>query len=220
MFIKKYFIKCRKEVTKLFTLTDQQGEYLVQLARQVIENKLGLTQASITEHNDLVYNEKCGVFVTLNIHAKGSYGLRGCIGLPYPTKPLIDAVKEAAESSAFSDPRFPPVQSNEVYRITIEVSVLTPPELIEVDNPLDYPSYIKVGRDGLIIGKGWRRGLLLPQVPVEWGWNSVEFLSQCCVKAGLPKDEWKKQETEIYSFQAILFKEKVPNGKVIRHQIS
>lgn len=220
VFIKKFFIKYRKEVTKLFTLTDQQGEYLVQLARQVIENKLGMTQALIIEHNDPVYNEKCGVFVTLNIHVKGAYGLRGCIGLPYPTKPLIDAVKEAAESSAFSDPRFPPVQTNEMDIIIIEVSVLTPPELIEVDNPIDYPSYVKVGRDGLIIGKGRRRGLLLPQVPVELGWNSVEFLSQCCVKAGLPKEEWKKQGTEIYSFQAMLFKEKEPKGKVIRHQIS
>jgi uncharacterized protein (TIGR00296 family) len=72
----------------------------------------------------------------------------------------------------------------------------------------------------LIIGKGWRRGLLLPQVPVEWGWNSCKFLSQCCVKAGLTPDEWKKTGTEVYRFQAILFKEDEPEGNIYRHKIS
>ncbi len=163
--------------------------------------------------------EKCGVFVTLNVHTRGAYGLRGCIGLPYPSKPLIDAVIEAAESSAFHDPRFPPVQAEEMKGLTIEISVLTPPELLEVDSPMDYPKHVQVGRDGLIVGKGWRRGLLLPQVPVEWGWDSREFLSQCCVKAGLSSDEWRKPDTEVYRFQAILFKEEEPQGKVIRHKI-
>ena len=157
--------------------------------------------------------------MTLNVHERGAYGLRGCIGLPYPTKPLIDAVVEASESSAFSDPRFPPVRANEIKRLTIEISVLTPPELVKVNDPEEYPQRIKVGRDGLIIGKGWRRGLLLPQVPVEWGWNSVEFLSQCCVKAGLSSSEWRKQDTEVYRFQAILFKEDEPEGKIIRRKI-
>ena len=126
---------------------------------------------------------------------------------------------EAAESSAFGAPRFPPVQASEVKGLTIEVSVLTPPELIKVNNPEEYPAQIKVGRDGLIIGKGWRRGLLLPQVPVEWDWNSREFLSQCCVKAGLPRNEWEKTGTEIYKFQAILFKEEEPEGTINRHRI-
>lgn len=104
--------------------------------------------------------------------------------------------------------------------ITIEVSVLTPPEIIHVDDPNDYPSRVLVGRDGLIIGKGRNRGLLLPQVPVELGWNSTEFLSHCCVKAGLQKDEWRKKGLEVYSFQAILFKEHEPEGKVIRYHIN
>ena len=191
---------------------------MVKLARQVIENKLGLAPEP-EQKSDSVFLEKCGVFVTLNVHAKGAYGLRGCIGLPYPTKPLIDAVMDAAESSAFNDPRFPPVQPDEMTGITIEVSILTPPELIQVDDPQEYPMHIKVGRDGLIIGKGWRRGLLLPQVPIEWGWESHEFLSQCCVKAELPTDEWKKKGTEVYKFHAILFKEEKPSGKVNRHII-
>jgi uncharacterized protein (TIGR00296 family) len=77
-----------------------------------------------------------------------------------------------------------------------------------------------VGRDGLIIGKGWKKGLLLPQVPIEWGWDSAEFLSQCCLKAGFPKDEWRKSGIEVYSFQAFLYKENKPDGKEIRHKIT
>jgi uncharacterized protein (TIGR00296 family) len=203
----------------LFTLSDDQGEYLVKLARRTIENKLGIAENPIRVHHP-VLEEKCGVFVTLNVHVKGVFGLRGCIGLPYPTKPLIDAVMEAAMSSAFNDPRFPPVKAEEMKGITIEISVLTPPKLVKVMNPKDYVDLVKVGIDGLIIGKGWRKGLILPQVPVEWGWNSCEYLSKCCLKAGLPPDEWKKNGIEVYSFQAILFKEVEPDGKVIRHKIS
>jgi len=184
----------------------------------VIEHKLRLSEKPVPI-TDPVLMKKCGVFVTLNEHSRGTYGLRGCIGLPYPTKPLIDAIMEAAESSAFNDPRFPPVKADEMEGITIEISVLTPPEKLTVDDPEKLPDEIVVGRDGLIIGKGWRRGLLLPQVPVEWGWDSRKFLSQCCVKAGLPQQEWRKQGTEIYRFQAILFKEETPRGKIIRHII-
>lgn len=184
----------------------------------MIEHKLSLSEKPVPV-TDPVLTEKCGVFVTLNEPSRGAYGLRGCIGLPYPTKPLIDAIMEAAESSAFNDPRFPPVRADEMEGITIEISVLTLPEKLVIDDPEKLPDEIVVGRDGLIIGKGWRRGLLLPQVPVEWGWDSREFLSQCCVKAGLPPQEWRKQGTEIYRFQAILFKEETPRGKIIRHII-
>lgn len=184
----------------------------------MIRHKLGQAEKP-TPIDDPVLYEKCGVFVTLNVHERGAYGLRGCIGLPYPTNPLIDAIMEAAESSAFSDPRFPPVQAREMKGLTVEISVLTPPELIKVKSPDEYPSQIVVGRDGLIIGKGYRRGLLLPQVPVEWEWNSREFISQCCVKAGLPQNEWMKTGTEVYRFQALLFKESEPEGKIIRHII-
>ena len=158
--------------------------------------------------------------MTLYTPREGKYRLRGCIGLPYPIKSLLEAIKEAANSAAFKDPRFLPVRTFEMEKITIEISVLTPPIIIQVDNPEDYPNRILVGRDGLIVGKGWNKGLLLPQVPVEWGWNSTEFLSQCCVKAGLPKEEWRKKGIEVYGFQAILFKEEYPRGKIIRHQIN
>jgi len=103
--------------------------------------------------------------------------------------------------------------------ITIEVSVLTPTELIEHDDKKDLPNQITVGRDGLIIGLGWNKGLLLPQVPVEWGWDSREFLDQCCVKAGIPKNSWLRNDTEVYTFHAILFKEEEPRGIIKRHTL-
>jgi len=180
---------------------------------------LGIADEPCDYHGDPVLMEKCGVFVTLNIHEKGNYGLRGCIGLPYPTSPLVDAVVEAAKSAAFNDPRFPPVQGHEMSGITIEVSILTPPELLEAEDKKSLPKHVKVGRDGLIIGTGWNKGLLLPQVPVEWGWDSEEFLDHCCVKAGLPKNSWLRRDVEVYTFQAILFKEEKPRGIIRRHTL-
>jgi len=95
-----------------------------------------------------------------------------------------------------------------------EVSVLTPPQPVKVKKPKDYPSKIKVGQDGLMVEKGYYKGLLLPQVPIEWRWDEEEFLCQCCIKAGLPPDSWLLEGTTIYKFQAIIFEEAFPKGKV------
>ena len=212
------FITSRRRC-RIFTLTDEQGAFLVRLARHSIEGVLGIADEPSDYHGDPVLVEKCGVFVTLNVHAKGSYGLRGCIGLPYPTSPLVDAVVEAAKSAAFNDPRFPPVQRHEMDGLTMEVSVLTPPMRLELDDRSILSNHVQVGRDGLIIERGWNKGLLLPQVPVEWGWDSKEFLDQCCVKAGIPKRSWMRPDTKVYTFQAILFKEDEPKGSIIRHTL-
>ena len=160
--------------------------------------------------------EHCGVFVTLNSVKHGRRELRGCIGFPYPTNPLSQAVIESAISSATQDPRFYPVSLQELDSIVFEVSVLTPPQLVEVEKPTDYPSKIKVGQDGLIMERGYYKGLLLPQVPIEWGWGSEEFLSQCCLKAGLSPDSWLLRGTRVYRFQAIIFHEVSPRGSVER----
>lgn len=88
-----------------------------------------------------------------------------------------------------------------------------------MDSPKEYPGKIQVGRDGLIVGRGYRRGLLLPQVPSKWGWDSEEFLVQTCYKAGLPPDSWSLYDTDIYSFRAIIFAEETPRGQVKRHRI-
>lgn len=203
----------------MFTLSQSQGEYLVRLARRVIEAELNSEPAPPVGEVEDNLRTATGVFVTLNKVSPGGKRLRGCIGYPYPVKPLFEAVRESAHNAAFEDPRFPPVRREEMREIVVEVSVLTPPEALNVD-PNMLPEVVKVGRDGLIIGRGVRRGLLLPQVPVEWGWDSEEFLYQTCVKAGLPGDSWLLDGTEVMTFQAIIYSERSPKGEIRLHTIS
>ncbi|MCW4016776.1 MAG: TIGR00296 family protein [Candidatus Bathyarchaeota archaeon] len=203
-----------------FQLTPEEGNLLVNLARQTVNEYLKsgrLMQVPKSVSSNLM--EPCGVFVTLNLFNKGAKMLRGCIGLPYPTTPLAQAVIDAAVSAATQDPRFPPVVIEELDSIVFEVSVLTPPERVTVDTPTKYPTKIKVGRDGLIMEKGYHKGLLLPQVPVELDWNTEEFLSQTAMKAGLPPDSWLLKDTKIYKFQAIIFEEATPKGEIKQKKI-
>jgi uncharacterized protein (TIGR00296 family) len=198
-----------------FQLTLEEGKFLVNLARQTVTEYLKNGKIlQVPESVSPKLMKPSGVFVTLNSFNNGEKTLRGCIGLPYPTTPLVQAVIEAALSAATRDPRFPPVAPEELDQITFEVSVLTPPEIVEAEKPTDYPSKIKVGQDGLIIENGYCKGLLLPQVPIEWNWNEEEFLCQCSMKAGLPPDSWLLKDTKIYRFQAIIFEETLPKGNI------
>lgn len=202
-----------------FELTLDEGEYLVRLARRAIETRLKtgktITPADASEKLRL----QCGVFVTLNKVSGVSHSLRGCIGFPYPMKPLAEAVVDSAISAALKDPRFEPVSAKEMGSIMVEVSVLTPPETISVERPDRYPDKVEVGKDGLIVSRGSNRGLLLPQVPIEWGWDAEEFLTQCCLKAWLPPEAWLLPGTEISRFQAIIFAEEEPGGRIKRVEL-
>ena len=122
--------------------------------------------------------------------------LRGCIGYPIPDKKLSTALLDAAIAAATQDPRFPPVQLEELDQITFEVTILSHlSKEIKVDDPMEYPNKIKVGRDGLIVEYSGYSGLLLPQVPIEYGWSEKQFLEYTCEKAGLPKDTWQNKKT-------------------------
>jgi uncharacterized protein (TIGR00296 family) len=202
-----------------FSLTDEEGKYLVQLAKNAISAYLkSKKMPAVPPDASSNLREKCGVFVTLNT-AKG-HELRGCIGFPMPDLPLIEATMRAAIESATGDPRFHPVSPKEFEQdLVVEVSVLTPPQYIEVGDVKEYPKNIKVGTDGLIVERGIYRGLLLPQVAVEWEWNEEEFLSQCCLKAGLTPDAWLVEGTRVLKFQSIIFQEKNPNGEVVRRSL-
>jgi len=157
------------------------------------------------------FQRKSGAFVTLHTYPQNQ--LRGCIGFPEPIFPLGEAILRAG-TAACEDPRFPPLQSSELDRVVVEVTVLTPPELITATTPEEIKGSIVIGRDGLIIEKGYYRGLLLPQVPVEWGWDVDEYLVNLCYKAGLPPDAWK--QARIYRFQGEIFSETEPYGEVVR----
>jgi uncharacterized protein (TIGR00296 family) len=200
-----------------FDLTQQEGEFLVKLARRTVSEFLEeqLTSKPPKETPKKLF-EHCGVFITINRLRGADKELRGCIGIPYPTSPLVEAVIDSAINAATQDPRFYPLSTDELGKVVFEVSVLTPPEPVETDNPKEYVKKIRVGEDGLIIERGYQKGLLLPQVPVEWGWCEEEFLCQCCVKAGLPPDSWLTKGTKISKFRAIIFEEETPNGTIKR----
>jgi len=203
-------------MTDEFKMSEKDGQILVKTARKIVTEFLkNGSRIELGEKFQEDFSFKSGVFVTLN----NPLGLRGCIGYPLPNKKLFDALGEAAIAAATEDPRFSPVKFEELGSITFEVTVLTPPTIIEVSDHQEYLSKIRVGQDGLIVKYGYNSGLLLPQVPIEYGWNEREFLEHTCEKAGLPKDFWKKREIEIQKFEGIVFKEKDPNGEVIQEKL-
>jgi len=202
-----------------FELDPGEGAFLVGFARGSIEAALGGSEPPNLEGVSEKLRTDCGVFVTLNKVSGPTHSLRGCIGFPYPVMPLVDAVSEAAVSAALRDPRFQPVSLEEMGSVAVEVSVLTPPEKILVESPGEYPDHVRVGRDGLIVDRGSSRGLLLPQVAVDWGWSAEEFLTQCCIKAYLPPDSWLIPGTEVFRFRAIIFAEEMPRGRVVRVEL-
>jgi hypothetical protein len=196
-------------------LSDSDGVVLVKTARKAVTEFLSNGDRMKLESDlEEKFSFNSGVFVTLN----NPDGLRGCIGFPVPEKKLSHAIIEGAIAAATEDPRFPSVKTNELNDIVFEVTVLTPPVEIDVSDPTEYLEKIKVGRDGLIIKHSFSSGLLLPQVPVEYGWNVEEFLQHTCEKAGLARDTWKNENVKIEKFEGIIFKEETPNGVIVREE--
>ena len=179
-------------------LNQDEKKELLRLAKNTIEKFLKFSEFKIEDTKLSSLKEKrYGVFVTLKKFGE----LRGCIGYVEPIKPLYELVQMAAYSAAFEDPRFPPLNKNELNFIKLEISMLGKPHQIE-----DI-SEIEIGKHGLIIEKGFNRGLLLPQVATEYGWDVKEFLSHTCLKAGLSPDCWEDPNTKIYVFEGIVFEE-------------
>jgi uncharacterized protein (TIGR00296 family) len=186
------------------------GKKAVIYARQVIEEFV--KNKNIPKSNlDGVFLKDQGAFVTIHTHPQ--HDLRGCIGIPLPVMPLSQAIAQGA-SSASHDPRFPPLDINELDNIVVEVTILTRPQIIEVDTPHEYLDSIIIGRDGLIVEQGFYKGLLLPQVPVEQGWNEEEFLNQTCMKAGLMPNAWFDKLTKVSRFRGQVFTEVKPRGEI------
>lgn len=185
-------------VSEPVSLSGSDKEFLLRIARENIiswlKNGKGITAPENIPPNCSL---KRGSFVTL----KSGGDLRGCIGYIGYDRELIRTVIDNSYNAAFGDPRFSPLRIDELKDLKIEISVLTEPSVVKsVDE-------IMTGRDGLIIQNGMFRGLLLPQVAVEQGWNRDMFLRMTCVKAGLPEDSWKESSTRIFRFQATVFGE-------------
>ncbi len=192
----------------------QDGRFLVSTARETIrEYVVHHVRIDVPDDTDSRLREKAGVFVTINTHP--SRRLRGCIGHPYPDSPLIEALIDSAVSACSRDPRFPDVKPDELDHLLVEVTVLSPPEVIKVARPADYVNQIEIGRHGLIVRKGPYQGLLLPQVAVEQSWEAEDFLSHTCHKAGLPMTAWIDEDTEVQRFEGFIFAEEEPGGRVV-----
>ncbi len=190
----------------------EQGKYLVSVARKVLKEFLkekGPVKAPKDYPKTLDIDR--GVFCTLYTHPNRK--LRGCVGIPYPSANVVYNTVDAACSST-QDTRFPALEPKDLKKIVIELSVLTEPKPVEVDKPQDYLEKIELGKDGLIIKYDYATGLLLPQVPIEQGWDTRAFLRSLCVKAGLAPETWVSPNVNIYKFQAQIFVEKEPNGEV------
>ncbi len=180
-----------------FSLSAQEKDILLHTARESIRAALTGEAPRYPEPTDNI-QQKSGAFVTLHKDGK----LRGCIGHIIAHSRLYSAIKELARSSAFEDPRFSPLQLSEYEEIDLEISVLTPMEKAAS------PEQVEVGVHGVYIKAGPRSGVLLPQVPVEQGWNRRQYLTNLCYKAGLAGDCWTQPNTELYLFTAIVFGEK------------
>jgi len=178
--------------------TNDQKKDLLKVARFTIERMLtGKESRDFPSLSDKIFSEAYGIFVTL----KNGDNLRGCIGYIEGVKPIRDAVKDMAIESAFRDPRFPPISASELNMITIEISILLPLEEVK-----DY-NEVEPGKHGLVMERGYQKGLLLPQVATEYGWDRSEFMNQTCRKAGMENYCWEN-DAKVFKFEAIVFNEK------------
>ena len=176
-------------------LNNEEKTVLLKLARSTLESRLNVRHAPTPDPSALTpaLRSPSGAFVSLHRHGE----LRGCVGIPEARQPLYRAVMDAAASAAFADPRFSALTRAELAGLEIEISVLTESQPVSSDQ-------IRVGVNGLVISQGGRRGLLLPQVAVERGWDSQRFLEETCRKAGLAADAWR-QGARIEAFEAEVF---------------
>ncbi len=200
--------------------TDREGVLAVQIAREALE--------AFVEDRPMrsfvvpkSFEERAGAFVTLGNHGveDPSERLRGCIGYPEPFFPLLKSVVRSAEGAA-EDPRFPPVRPEELTKIVVEVSLLTPPEPVEVKKQRELPKAIQLGVDGIVVAQGAYRGLFLPQVATEFHMDAETYLSECCVKAGLMPDAWLEESTRVKKFQTEIFEEIEPRGAIVRRKLA
>jgi AmmeMemoRadiSam system protein A len=178
------------------SLSEADRRSLLALARRAIADAVSLQKPAEEVSRSGILAEKRGVFVTLHVRGR----LRGCIGIVEAYEPLGQAVPSAAASAALHDPRFSPVRPEEVGELRIEISLLSPPEALRPEN-------VEIGKHGLLIAQGGKRGLLLPQVAVEHKLGREQFLEETCRKAGLNINAWQQPETDILGFTCEVFSE-------------
>lgn len=179
-------------------LNEDARQFLLCLARCELEQTIQSTPLAALGQIPTGVHDHVGAFVTLRTASE----LRGCVGRVEAAAPLYQTVRECTVSAAIYDPRFDPVRPEEVTGLRIEISVLSSLQQVQ-------PGQIEIGRHGLVVSQGEQRGLLLPQVAAEWGWDSVRFLEETCAKAGLPRNAWRLGAS-VQAFTAQIFREPRP----------
>jgi AmmeMemoRadiSam system protein A len=191
-------------MTETDKLTEQEGKYLVETARNTIQKALfnPKDKSEPEPASSQKFQERRGTFVTLTING----GLRGCIGHIIPQESLIEGVRVNAINAAFRDPRFRPLSQNEFEKIKVEVSILTEPKPLPYKDADDLLAKLRPGTDGLIIRKGYHQATFLPQVWEKLP-NKKDFLTHLCLKAGLAGDAWAYEQLEVHTYQVQAFEE-------------
>ncbi len=170
---------------------------LLYIARNTVETYIREQKIPECHVEEAELERKAGAFVTLKAHGR----LRGCIGYVEGIKPLYQTVRDMAVAASTEDPRFSPIEEDELADLHIEISVMSPLRKVES------PDEVEVGVHGILMKRGFRSGLLLPQVATEHNWDRQTFLEHTCLKAGLPRNEWKNSDVDIYVFSAQVFHE-------------
>jgi AmmeMemoRadiSam system protein A len=184
-------------------LPPESQRKLIELSRQALEDiVLGIEREREQINDPYLHRREYGAFVSLHKQQE----LRGCIGNCAPKTRLFETVTEMTEAAASRDPRVKPVKRKELLEIQIDITVLSPLE--SIDDPLT----LEIGKHGLYIASGEKRGVLLPQVATQYGWDMKTFLEQTCLKAGLQKHAWKESEVRVSGFTALIIEERVCNG--------
>lgn len=199
-------------------LTILQGTILVRAARHAITSHLSQNPEP-ADFDNISLPELHGVFVSLYDFSRG-HSLRGCVGDPFASGQLLEVTQRVAVEAAVADSRFRPLKADELEKsIVVEVNILSPLEPIWVRNPEDYILNITIGQDGLMVDGSGYQGLLLPQVAVEEGFDTEEFLCHCCMKAGLPPDSWLTGNVRISKFRGQIFSEQTPKGRIVEKHV-
>lgn len=191
-------------------MKSREGDKAVEIARKAVNLWVLRKEKYVPPRYPKSFDEKGGVFTTIYTHP--DHELRGCIGYPEPFMPLIRSLINSA-IHATEDPRFSRLTPEELSRVVIEVSILTPPRKVKARNPEDILRKIEIGKHGLIVRKWQLSGLLLPQVATEHNMDARTFLEHTCMKAYLPTDAWLDPTTTVYTFESHVFHEKRPPGK-------
>ncbi len=204
-------------------LTVEEGVLLVRLARKAIEEYLRsgreLKPGGIASEKLMKPGMTFTTLETLD-RQTGRTSLRGCIGFLAPVHSLLESVVKSAIEAAVGDPRFPPVQLWEMDNIVVEVTVLSEPVELVVEDRRKLPELITIGRHGLVVERGLFKGTLLPVVPVEYCWDEETFLAETCLKAGLRPNCWLDKATRIYAYEGRAFREREPRGEIYERDLS